>query len=154
MNNKNFILKKSKVDVYPDELVVLLHIKENNYLVIHTEYRYNVQDEEYLEPYSIGDYIDFDDCDIEDIEFDITKAQIYNQFLFQEYLKSLNKEKEYKVVIIESERDYGQKIDETKYFYTEDEAKNFVKEYNSKNNLNKTPDWYMYAEYIGKIKIK
>lgn len=91
---KNFIFKKSKVDVYPDELVVLLHIKDDFYLVIHTEYRYGLQDEEYHEPYSIGDYVEFDDIDIEDVDFDITKSQIYNQFLFQEYLKNINKIKE------------------------------------------------------------
>lgn len=146
---KNLILKKSKVDVYPDELVVLLHIKDDFYLVIHTEYRYGVQDEEYHEPYTIGDYVEFDEIDLDNIDFDIKQSQIYNQFLFQEYLKTLNKEKNHKVVIIESERDFGTKIDEIKYFETESEAKQFVSEYNSKNNLKKVPDWYMYAEYIG-----
>lgn len=85
INNNKLILKKSKVNTYPDELVVLLHIKEKNYLVVHTVFRY---DEDEL--YSIGEYIELDDLEVEDIDFDITKTQIYNDFLFQEYLNNLN----------------------------------------------------------------
>lgn len=77
------------------------------------------------------------------------QISVYKEWL--DFLET-NVEKNYKVIIIESERDYGQKIDEIKYFESEDIAKGFVKEFNSKNNLTKTPDWYMYAEYKGKIK--
>lgn len=52
----------------------------------------------------------------------------------------------YKVVIIESERGWGQKIDEIKYFTDEKKAKEFVKEYNSYNDKTEVPDWYMYAK--------
>jgi hypothetical protein len=49
------------------------------------------------------------------------------------------------VDIVESERGWGSKVDGTRDFETEDEANEFVKEYNSKNNLPQVPDWYMYA---------
>lgn len=51
----------------------------------------------------------------------------------------------WKVDIIESERGWGQKIDETKTFETREEANAFVKEFNGKNDLPYVPDWYMYA---------
>lgn len=51
-----------------------------------------------------------------------------------------------KVLIIESERGWGQKIDETKEFKTKEEAEKFVTDYNKKyNNKPEVPDWYMYA---------
>lgn len=57
----------------------------------------------------------------------------------------------YVVNIIESERGWGSRVDETRYFNTENEAKNFVKDYNLKYNTSSTvPDWYMYADYAGK----
>ena len=55
----------------------------------------------------------------------------------------------YKVVIIESERGWGQRIDEVKLFRGEDakkDADEFVKNYNADNNLPYVPDWYMYAQ--------
>lgn len=51
----------------------------------------------------------------------------------------------FRVDIIESERGWGQKIDETKYFDDATEAYKFVEDFNSKNNLPYVPDWYMYA---------
>lgn len=50
-----------------------------------------------------------------------------------------------RVTIIESERGWGQKIDEVKYFDTHEEAVEFCKNYNSKNDSATVPDWYMYA---------
>ena len=58
----------------------------------------------------------------------------------------------YRVDIIESERGWGRKIDETKYFDDEIEAKQFVTQYNSRNPPGPAPDWYMQAEYIGRVK--
>lgn len=57
----------------------------------------------------------------------------------------------YKVEIIESERGWGSKIDEVKYFSTKESAEKFVKEFNSANDKDVVPDWYMYARYCGKI---
>ncbi len=55
----------------------------------------------------------------------------------------------FKVEIIESERGWGLKIDEVKYFDSEASAKAFCREYNKDNTLDYTPDWYMVARYIG-----
>ncbi len=61
-------------------------------------------------------------------------------------------QKAYRVDIIESERGWGSKIDETIYFDNELEARLYVKTYNDKYNPpGPTPDWYMVAEYCGKI---
>ena len=58
----------------------------------------------------------------------------------------------YKVVIIESERGWGQKVDETIYYDNEAEAKQFVKDYNEKYNPpGPAPDWYMMAHYEGRV---
>lgn len=59
--------------------------------------------------------------------------------------------KKHLVDIIESERGWGQKVDETLEFDTEEEAKQYCREYNSKNTEARVPDWYMRAEYRGFI---
>jgi hypothetical protein len=59
----------------------------------------------------------------------------------------------FKVTIIESERGWGQKIDEIKYFDNETEAHNFVNRFNSANTkTDGVPDWYMYARYDGMVR--
>lgn len=59
----------------------------------------------------------------------------------------------YGVDIVEYERGWGSKIDETKYFDNELEAKQFAEAYNRKYNTSPTvPDWYMVAQYGGKIR--
>jgi hypothetical protein len=50
-----------------------------------------------------------------------------------------------KVAIIESERGWGQKIDEVKEFETQEEAVKFCKEYNKDLPSGNAPDWYMQA---------
>lgn len=58
----------------------------------------------------------------------------------------------YRVVIIESERGWGQKIDEEIFFDNEAEARQYAIDYNKKyNNLDYVPDWYMRAEYTGSV---
>ena len=52
------------------------------------------------------------------------------------------------VEIIESERGWGQKVDEVKTFEDCATAEAFVREYNSKNTATETPDWYMYARIV------
>lgn len=50
------------------------------------------------------------------------------------------------VDILESERGWGNRIDDTRYFETKQQAQEFVKEYNKDNNpLLPVPDWYMIA---------
>jgi hypothetical protein len=58
----------------------------------------------------------------------------------------------YRVDIIESERGWGSKIDEVKYFDTEQSAKDFCTEFNKGNPPDHVPDWYMVAQYIGKVR--
>ena len=53
-----------------------------------------------------------------------------------------------KVVIIESERGWGQRIDETKEFPTYEEAVAFCEEFNKDNNQSTVPDWYMRADIV------
>jgi hypothetical protein len=57
----------------------------------------------------------------------------------------------YRVDIIESERGWGQRIDEIKYFDNEAEAREFCRKYNAQNDKPYVPDWYMRADYVGKI---
>lgn len=59
----------------------------------------------------------------------------------------------YRVVIIESERGWGQKIDEEIYFDNEAEARQYAIDYNKKHNTaTEVPDWYMRADYAGKVR--
>jgi hypothetical protein len=54
------------------------------------------------------------------------------------------------VSIIESERGWGQKVDDVFHFDTDKEARDWAKLYNMKYNPpGPTPDWYMYASYDG-----
>jgi hypothetical protein len=58
----------------------------------------------------------------------------------------------FKVDIIESERGWGSKIDETIYFDNEAEARQYAIDYNLKwNTATEVPDWYMRAEYAGAV---
>ena len=55
----------------------------------------------------------------------------------------------YRVFVIESERGWGQRIDEEHRFRGDDALQNaraYVKEQNAKNNLPQVPDIYWYAE--------
>ena len=59
----------------------------------------------------------------------------------------------YRVDIIESERGWGHKIEETVLFDTEQHALDYVKKFNALNPvLTHTPDWYMLARYVGEMK--
>ena len=52
----------------------------------------------------------------------------------------------WRVDMLESERGWGQKIDESLYFKTKEEADSYVKDYNEKhNNKPEVPDWYIKA---------
>lgn len=63
----------------------------------------------------------------------------------------INAPQAYKVVIMEFERGWGSKIDDTLFFDNEQEAKDFVEGYNKCNNEPVVPDWYMVAVYKGKV---
>jgi len=57
----------------------------------------------------------------------------------------------FRVDLIEYERGWGSKIDETLYFDNEVEAREYVSTFNSKNTAKEVPDWYMIAEYCGAV---
>ena len=61
----------------------------------------------------------------------------------------------FRVVIIESERGWGQKIDEVIYFDNEGEAIEYVLDYNDEHNpvVDVVPDWYMIARYDGAVEM-
>jgi hypothetical protein len=60
----------------------------------------------------------------------------------------------YCVNIIESERGWGQRVDEQKIFDTESEALEYAANYNKTNNAKTVPDWYMYAQKPFKADVK
>ena len=51
----------------------------------------------------------------------------------------------FKAIIIESERDWGQRVDEVRRFKTKKARDRFIEDFNKDNDLPYTPDWYMYA---------
>ena len=57
----------------------------------------------------------------------------------------------YRVDLIEYERGWGSKIDETLYFDNEEEAREYVRSFNAKNTATTVPDWYMIADYRGRV---
>ena len=57
----------------------------------------------------------------------------------------------YRVDLVEYERGWGSKIDETLYFDNEAEARKYCEDFNAKNTETVVPDWYMRAEYGGPI---
>jgi hypothetical protein len=57
----------------------------------------------------------------------------------------------YRVDIIESERGWGSKIDDTIYFDNEAEAREYCQQFNSRNTEAVAPDWYMRADYVGRV---
>ena len=58
----------------------------------------------------------------------------------------------FKVQLTEYERGWGQKPWDTLYFDNEAEARQYAIDYNLKhNNLDSAPDWYVRADYAGKV---
>jgi len=57
----------------------------------------------------------------------------------------------YRVDIIESERGWGQRVDETLYFDNEAEAREYCRQFNARNTAAVAPDWYMRADYVGMV---
>jgi hypothetical protein len=57
----------------------------------------------------------------------------------------------YRVDIIEYERGWGSKVDEVLYFDNKPEAVKYCEDFNARNYDDEVPDWYMIAEYRGRI---
>lgn len=51
----------------------------------------------------------------------------------------------FKISIWEYERGWGSRLDDVKEFDTAEEADAFIINFNSKNNEEEIPDWYMVA---------
>jgi hypothetical protein len=64
-------------------------------------------------------------------------------------MAQINKPVAYRVDLVEHERGWGSKIDESLYFDNEDEARNYVQTFNTRNTDLLAPDWYIVAEYRG-----
>jgi len=66
-------------------------------------------------------------------------------------MTQLNPIRPYRVDIMEYERGWGSRLDESIYFDTEKEARDYADTYNKKyNNEPTVPDWYMVARYVEK----
>lgn len=57
----------------------------------------------------------------------------------------MNKNIAYKIEVIESEKDWGSKIDDYMVCLSIEQVLEFKREFNSYNDKPTTPDWYMYA---------
>ena len=58
----------------------------------------------------------------------------------------------FKVELTEYERGWGCKPWDTIYFDNEAEARQYAIDYNNEhNNLKEAPDWYVRADYAGKV---
>jgi hypothetical protein len=58
----------------------------------------------------------------------------------------------YKVTLTEYERGWGSKPWDPIYFDNEEEARQYAINYNKEhNNLDHVPDWYVRADYAGKV---
>jgi hypothetical protein len=58
----------------------------------------------------------------------------------------------FRVTLTEYERGWGQKSWGDAYFDNEVEARQYAIDYNKEhNNLDHVPDWYVRAEYAGKV---
>lgn len=53
-----------------------------------------------------------------------------------------------RVEVIEYERHWGPKLDRELFFDSYEEAEEYVKEFNSVNNKERVPDWYMAAHIV------
>ena len=60
----------------------------------------------------------------------------------------------YRVDFTESERGWGPKPMGYEYFDSKEEAADFVKGYNAKNNEPDVPEWYSYATMTGWEEVK
>ena len=68
----------------------------------------------------------------------------------------IEKPNAFRVVIIESERGWGSKVDDELYFDNEAEAQEYVREYNLRSMPplkpgQGVPDYYVRAEYRGSV---
>lgn len=73
------------------------------------------------------------------MEIDVVRKELVQDLIIDHTKTAI------RVPIIESEKGWGQKIDDYVICIDSEAAKAFIIDYNSKNTESKTPDWYMYA---------
>ena len=66
-------------------------------------------------------------------------------------MAQINKPTAYRVDLVEHDRFLGSKLDESLYFDNEEEARNYVQSFNTRNTARTAPEWYMVAEYRGMV---
>lgn len=66
-------------------------------------------------------------------------------------MAQINRPVGYRVDLIEYERGWGSKVDDTIYFDNEAEARKYAADFNARNYDDEVPDWYMIAEYRGRV---
>ena len=66
-------------------------------------------------------------------------------------MAQISKPVAYRVDIVEYERGWGSKIEETLYFDNEAEARKVCDDFNAGNTAPTAPDWYMIANYQGPV---
>ena len=66
-------------------------------------------------------------------------------------MAKINKPIAYRVDLVEHDRFLGSKLDESLYFDNEEEARNYVQSFNTRNTARTAPEWYMVAEYRGMV---
>lgn len=54
----------------------------------------------------------------------------------------------FKVEIIESEKGWGQRVDEVRYFPTREKAQKFIDKHNEQNKEAYVPHYYFYARLV------
>lgn len=68
-----------------------------------------------------------------------------------EEVKDLRSKEPTEVHMIESERGWGQKVDEVLHFIRRDDAEAYARAYNAHfNSADTTPDYYIRAEVVGR----
>jgi hypothetical protein len=67
-------------------------------------------------------------------------------------MAQINIDNAYKVTLTEYDRFSGRKPWDVKYFDNEQEARDWAEKYNRENNnLDYVPEWYVRADYVGKL---
>jgi hypothetical protein len=75
----------------------------------------------------------------------IPQVQVGKAWWFDHEIKPPKTSTATKVVVIESERGWGQRIDSERWFDSREAAEAFCKDYNKDNTAPVAPDWYMVA---------
>jgi phage-related minor tail protein len=120
-----------------------------NGLENHKQLRSELQKQKELNAELVSNAIDeFVKLDYRSYTLAEIKLVLYSLIKKIQGVMNTDKSSKIMVQIIESERGWGQRIDEVKEFDTYEKALAFVRDYNKDNNESTVPDWYMYAQIV------